>query len=133
LALLVLGLGLPWWWVWRHMPETVDKALGWESLLSALIPLLGALGLALVLWWTWRLTRFRVSLPEGDILELLSLRVGFRNAAAHETAAEWAVETGSFKRAFGVLARSERRLRLWNVAGTLFLGLVLGMIILLAR
>jgi formate hydrogenlyase subunit 3/multisubunit Na+/H+ antiporter MnhD subunit len=135
LALLVLGPGLPWWWVWRHMPKVIDETLGWEALLSGLIPLLGAVALALAGWGIWRLTRFRVSLPEGDILELLSvlsIRIGLRPAAARKAAGEWVVEAGNLKGAYAVLARGERWLRSWNVAGTLFLGLILGMIALLA-
>ncbi len=133
LALLVLGLGLPWWWAWQHMPKAIDETLGWDALLSGLMPLAGAVVLALAVGGIWRLTRFRVSLPEGDMLELLSLRIGFRPAATRNAAGEWAFEAGNLRRVYAVLARSERRLRLWNVAGTLFLGLILGMIVLLAR
>ncbi|MDQ2696780.1 MAG: complex I subunit 5 family protein [Pseudomonadota bacterium] len=128
LALLAAG-ALPWWWAAPRFPEAVARAIDHARHLDGVMPLGVALGLAVAVWVWWRLTRFRVRLPEGDILYLFS-QLGARvraRAAPIPGDNELALSPGGLAASKILLRYGERRLRGWGLAGGLLVLLVLGL------
>jgi len=135
LSLIIAGTILPWWWAGRHFPEAILRVFASELVIEALWIILGAAVLAVTAWGSWRAEGFHVHLPAGDILHPLSRLVNVlpRSGWPAGIGARLILPFKQLGRAAVWLQESDRRLRLWNVTGILFLLLTAGLIALLWR
>ncbi|MCG5496985.1 complex I subunit 5 family protein [Ectothiorhodospira variabilis] len=142
LVLVVAGVLLPWFWVPDWTEASLDAYRLWSVLWPMLLGLVvGLLGWAVARWRGWGMPGW---IPEGDVwvpLERLGgwwLRVfGGVPGRVHSLWDGVMELLGEGVRGFwnGVLAwavRGERRMVQWEVMGVLFLGLVLGVFLVLA-
>ncbi len=134
LSLITLGFWLPWWWAASRFPGTAVGTLKPDVVIETLWILLAAGVLALTAWGSWRAEGFHWYLPEGDILQPLSrlrrLLPHSRSPAKRTTRLLPARPLG---RIANWLRGSDQWLRLWNVIGTLFLLLTIGLLAVLIR
>jgi formate hydrogenlyase subunit 3/multisubunit Na+/H+ antiporter MnhD subunit len=134
LGLVALSLTLPWWLAERYIPGVLLRSLELKVITVSVLTLSAAAILSLSAWVISRKTGWRPRLPEGDILLFFAgLSRWFPRPAAAGAGAGAGTPTPGWlgRRGFALLDESEQKLRLWSVAGTLFLLLGLGLLVVL--
>ena len=134
LSLIALGAWLPWWWASGRFPGAAVATLKPDVVIESLWILLAAGVLALTVWGSWRAEGFSWYLPEGDILQPISrlIRLLPRNHASAKRKKRL-LPARPLGRIANWLRGGDQWLRLWNVIGTVFLLLTIGLLTLLIR
>ncbi len=134
IGLVGLSLTLPWWLAERYIPGAALRSLELKVVMVSVWTLLAAGGLSAVAWGICWKTGWRLRLPEGDILVIFAWLAKWfpRPTAGGAGAGAGAPEPGWLeRRGLVLLDEGEQKLRLWGVAGALFLLVGLGLLVLL--